>query len=144
MATVLLQDANFLLLDEPTNHIDIQGKEQLEQQILESSATVLITSHDRRFVDNIADRYLLIRDGQLAEIHDPADFYRLAPVTATDASQPVASDATATPATEEDLLNRIVELETLLAADLARKPKFQKPALQAAWREEIELLSKQL
>ncbi|MDA0979169.1 MAG: ABC-F family ATP-binding cassette domain-containing protein, partial [Proteobacteria bacterium] len=71
-----MNQPNFLILDEPTNHIDIQGKEELEHQILESKATVIITSHDRRFVENIAQRYLLIAGGQLTEINTPAAFYR--------------------------------------------------------------------
>ncbi len=44
-----LNEPNFLVLDEPTNHIDIQGREQLEHQLIECGATLLITSHDRRF-----------------------------------------------------------------------------------------------
>ena len=44
---IKLNQPNFLVLDEPTNHIDIQGKEHLESQILESNATILITSHRR-------------------------------------------------------------------------------------------------
>ena len=60
---IKLNQPNFLILDEPTNHIDIQGKQELEDQILESAATALITSHDRRFVDTVANRYLLIEAG---------------------------------------------------------------------------------
>lgn len=65
---IKLNRPNFLILDEPTNHIDIQGKEELEEQILESNATVLLTSHNRRFVDNIAEHFVMIREGQLKEI----------------------------------------------------------------------------
>ena len=46
--------------------------------------------------------------------------------------------------TEEEILARLVELETLLAADLARKPRFQKPALQKKWQDEIALLNERL
>lgn len=72
---IKINQPNFLILDEPTNHIDIQGKEELEQQILATNATALITSHDRKFVDTIAQRYVLIIDGQLKEINDPNSFY---------------------------------------------------------------------
>ena len=65
---IKLNRPNFLILDEPTNHIDIQGKEELEEQILESNATVLLKSHNRRFVDNIAEHFVMIREGQLKEI----------------------------------------------------------------------------
>ena len=140
---IKLNRPNFLILDEPTNHIDIQGKEELEQQILESNATVLITSHDRRFVDNIADRFVLISNGQLKEINSPIEFYQMeVPVTQTVKHR--SSVPNQLPTNSEDLLTRIVELETLLNADLARKPRFQKPKLQAAWKDELEELNKKL
>jgi hypothetical protein len=44
----------------------------------------------------------------------------------------------------DDLLERLVALETLLEDDLARKPKHQKPQLQAQWRKEIEEIEAQL
>ena len=45
---------------------------------------------------------------------------------------------------DEQLLERIVELEDLLRQDAARKPKFQKPKLQAAWRSELDELNRRL
>ena len=47
---------NFLILDEPTNHMDIVGKETLEDMLLNFSGTVLFVSHDRYFVDKFATR----------------------------------------------------------------------------------------
>ena len=44
----------------------------------------------------------------------------------------------------DDLLERLIALETLLAEDLARKPKHQKPHLQAQWRKEIEVIEAKL
>lgn len=141
---IRLNQPNFLILDEPTNHIDIQGKEELETQILETNATVLITSHDRRFVDNIAERYVLIHNGVLQEINRPEIFYEMdspASASKTNSTKESQSDA---PGSEEDILTRIVELEELLSADQARKPKFQKPKLQETWQQEIEALSRKL
>lgn len=136
---IKLNQPNFLILDEPTNHIDIQGKEELESQILASNATVLITSHDRRFVDNIADRYLMISEGTLSEINHPDVFYATEPTSITKNNH--KEDVVRTAFTEEELLERIIALEDLIAADLARKPKFQKPALQAAWHAEVAELT---
>jgi hypothetical protein len=48
------------------------------------------------------------------------------------------------PSPYDDLLERLVALETLLEDDLARKPKHQKPQLQAQWRKEIEEIEAQL
>ncbi len=140
---IKLNTPNFLILDEPTNHIDIQGKEELEEQILSTNATVLITSHDRRFVDNIAQRYLLISDGRLQEINSPEAFYAAEPTSGVQPGQTGKLEAAAD-SEPDDILSRIVELEQLLEDDLARKPKFQKPKLQAKWKEEIEALNKRL
>jgi len=138
---IKLNQPNFLILDEPTNHIDIQGKEELEAQILESDATVLITSHDRRFVDNIAGRHLLIDNGRLTEILDPDSFYR------SDGSRMMISkDAPPSidpqpPVSEDEILQRIIELEFKLGADIKRKSKHQKPQLQQQWQDEIAKLN---
>ena len=62
---VLLQDSNFLILDEPTNHLDASTREIFERALLQYSGTVLLVSHDRHFLDSLADRVLEIRDGRL-------------------------------------------------------------------------------
>jgi len=142
-----LNRPNFMILDEPTNHIDIAGKEQLEAQLLASNATLLITSHDRRFISVLANRFLWIRDGELIEIpHAERFFAHSAQASQTVAAQSAASgrDSAVAPLAAEKLLERIVELEQKLEADQARKPKFQKPALQAQWRQELAALNAQL
>ena len=143
---IKLNEPNFLILDEPTNHIDIQGKEQLEKQLLENNATLLITSHDRRFVDNIADRYVLIENGLLRELNDPAAFYKQN-VSRKRERQLSSSDkhiSNADAESEDQMLQRIIELESLLANDRDRKPKFQKIATQEKWQAELNTLNSQL
>lgn len=162
--TLKLKRPNFLIMDEPTNHIDIDGREELEAQLAESDATLLMTSHDRRFIDNVANRFVLVRDGRLGEISDPDEFYRLAadgeaerPGRSTTAeAAPLAArskagaaesavEGAADPADDDErLLERILELEALLEADRARKPKFQKPKLQATWAQELAELNGRL
>lgn len=145
---IKINQPNYLILDEPTNHIDIQGKEELEAQIIDSEATVLVTSHDRRFVDNIAERYVVIEDGKLIEVNSPNGFYHSALEVKPQKSRKL--DNLKTNATdlvgqsEEDILARLIELEDKLAADLERKEKFQKPKLQSEWRAEISKLQQQL
>jgi ATP-binding cassette, subfamily F, member 3 len=134
-----LQAPSFLILDEPTNHIDIDGKEELERQLLESGAAVLITSHDRRFLDTVAERFVWIRNGRLIEIGDPAEYYAAPEV---EAMPPRVTRGT--PFDVTDPLTRIVELEALLEADRARKQKFQKPALQRQWQDELNRLYRAL
>jgi ATPase subunit of ABC transporter with duplicated ATPase domains len=141
---IKLNQPNFLILDEPTNHIDIQGKEELEEQILETNATILITSHDRRFVDNIAERFVLISDGQLKEINHAEPFYRSSPTEEQNCKQEHTSEDHLQLDDEEQILARIVELESLLESDLARKRRFQKPKLQEAWRKELDQLNSKI
>ena len=136
---------NFLILDEPTNHIDIEGREQLEEALLESGAAILVTSHDRDFVETVAERFLLIEDGVLTEIPDPRRYHdapegRGAGTRNAAGDPPTSASATAPEEAPDDVLARIVELEERLEADRARKPKFQKPDRQAAWAAELEAL----
>ena len=142
-----LNRPNFLIMDEPTNHIDIDGKEELEAQLSESGATLLMTSHDRRFIDNVATRFLLVTNGGLREIHDPEVFY--ASVAGEEIPVAAEVEVVALPGehsmlNEESLLERIVELETLIGEDEARKSKFQKPKLQSAWKQELAELNRRL
>lgn len=138
-----LNRPSLLLLDEPTNHLDIQGKEELETGLLEADATLLLTSHDRRFVARVANRFAMIHRRRLTEISRPENFYALPPPGRPE-TPATAKRAETPPESEDALLRRIIQLENLLSADLARKPKFRKPALQAAWREELERLNRRL
>ncbi len=56
---------NVLIFDEPTNHMDIVGKETLEQMLNDYEGTVLFVSHDRYFVKRIADELLVLEDGHV-------------------------------------------------------------------------------
>ena len=59
----MLGGANFLVLDEPTNHLDIDSVETLEAAIESYDGTVVAVSHDRYFLDRIADRIVEVADG---------------------------------------------------------------------------------
>ncbi|MBD8064535.1 ABC-F family ATP-binding cassette domain-containing protein [Devosia sp. PTR5] len=65
---------NFYLLDEPTNHLDIPGQEQLEADIVEEGATVVLVSHDRTFLRSIGTRYFEIKGRRLVEVDGPEAF----------------------------------------------------------------------
>lgn len=152
-ARLSLLKPNLLILDEPTNHIDIDGREQLESQLLTSSAAVLFTSHDREFVQAIAQRFWIIEDGVLREELAPDDFFQRAAAGFEQVSDEATTVFSTDPAQEplreaildEDfLLERIDALETLLAEDEARKAKFQKPLSQEEWRTELGVLNEQL
>ena len=67
LALLLLMEggANCLVLDEPTNHLDIDSIEVLEDALERYDGTVVAVSHDRYFLDRIADRIVLVRDGEV-------------------------------------------------------------------------------
>src|SRR4051794_11785816 len=60
---LMLEGANCLLLDEPTNHLDIESVEMLEGALESFEGTAIFVSHDRYFLDRIADRILEVGDG---------------------------------------------------------------------------------
>lgn len=64
LARLLLEDTDILLLDEPTNHLDLKSTEWLEDFLLHFKGTVLTVSHDRWFLDTIAQRTIELVDGQ--------------------------------------------------------------------------------
>ena len=63
LARLLLEKTDILLLDEPTNHLDLKNVEWLEGYINAFKGTVLAISHDRYFIDQVADRVMEIVDG---------------------------------------------------------------------------------
>ena len=68
LARLILEDTDILLLDEPTNHLDLHATEWLEDYLLHFKGTVLAISHDRWFLDRVAQRCVEISEGR-------AEFY---------------------------------------------------------------------
>lgn len=64
---IMLTDTNFLILDEPTNHLDLQTKEIFQNALINYSGTVAIVSHDRFFLDNLVNKVLELKEGNLTE-----------------------------------------------------------------------------
>lgn len=73
LVKMLLQPANLLILDEPTNHLDIPAKEMLEQALSKYDGTVLLVSHDRYFISQVANKIVELRDGELVVY--PGNYY---------------------------------------------------------------------
>ena len=73
-AKLLVSNYNVLLLDEPANYLDIQSIAAVEEVLGDYEGTVLFVSHDRAFVNTVADRLLLIENQKIIEfagkLHD--------------------------------------------------------------------------
>ncbi len=72
---LVLDGANCLVLDEPTNHLDIMARETVEAALESFDGTVLVVSHDRYFVGEVADRIWEIEDGRLKDYKGDYAFY---------------------------------------------------------------------
>ena len=70
---IIQKDINFLILDEPTNHIDIDTRELLEEALNEYSGTVLFVSHDRFFINKLANRILNVEDHKIKSYYGNYD-----------------------------------------------------------------------
>ncbi len=68
LCTVLMQNPNFLILDEPTNDLDIMTLQVLEEYLQRFSGCVIVVSHDRYFMDKVADHLLIFQgDGKIKD-----------------------------------------------------------------------------
>lgn len=65
LAKILSSDFNMLILDEPTNYLDIYSIEAVEEALIEYEGTILFVSHDRRFIDKIADNIIYIENHRI-------------------------------------------------------------------------------
>ncbi len=106
LAKILLSDPDVLLLDEPTNHLDIESIEWLEDYLKSRKGSLLLVSHDRKFLDNVTNRTVEIMLGHIHDYKVPYSQYvelrkeRLAQQTAAYENQQRMIEKT------EDFINR--------------------------------------
>jgi len=75
LARLAATDANFMVLDEPTNHLDLWACDALERSLNEFDGTVLFVSHDRYFLNRVADHLLVVEPGRFRVIDGNYDTY---------------------------------------------------------------------
>jgi ABC-type multidrug transport system ATPase subunit len=77
LARLAAEEANVLILDEPTNHLDLWARAALEKAIRDFEGTVLFISHDRYFVDHVADHLLIMQpNGRFKKLEGNYTTYR--------------------------------------------------------------------
>jgi ATP-binding cassette subfamily F protein 3 len=121
---LLMSGANFLVLDEPTNHLDIPSREAVEDALLAFPGTVLTVSHDRYFLDKVADRVLAFDAATLVDFPGNYSYYRerqalrptLKPATKAEPvikqqDVPAVSERKASKQRPEDIARKIEKLE---------------------------------
>src|SRR5690606_21088713 len=75
LARILLMNPDALLLDEPTNHLDIESIIWLEQFLREFDGALIMTSHDREFMNRLVNKIVEIDGGDLISYSGNYDFY---------------------------------------------------------------------
>ncbi|WP_435016155.1 ABC-F family ATP-binding cassette domain-containing protein [Tundrisphaera sp. TA3] len=76
LARLAATSANLLVMDEPTNHLDIWACDSLERSIRDFEGTVLVVSHDRFFLNQVADRIIVVADGKARLIEGNYEEYQ--------------------------------------------------------------------
>jgi len=75
LAKLSLVGANFLLLDEPTNHLDINSRKIIEDALKKFEGTVIVVSHDRFFLDAVAQKIWAFENGTIREYYGNFSYY---------------------------------------------------------------------
>lgn len=76
LCKLMHRDINLLILDEPTNHLDIDSREILEQALIGFDGTTVFISHDRYFINRMADRIVEFNNGKLINYVGNYDYYK--------------------------------------------------------------------
>lgn len=76
LAKLLYEDVNLLILDEPTNHLDIDSIETIEEALEDFKGTIIFISHDRYFINNIAERVVAIENNGFKSYPGNYDYYK--------------------------------------------------------------------
>jgi ATP-binding cassette subfamily F protein 3 len=160
LARLAATSANLLVMDEPTNHLDIWACDALERSIREFEGTILVVSHDRYFLNQVADRIIVVADGKARVVEGDYETYQHLAAQEAEAAARKAASASAQAASESkdvprsdgkaekkkrkfpyrkvpDLEREIAEIEAEVARleDLLAQP--------ATWKETLKAIAAQ-
>ena len=110
LAKLMLKKDNLLLLDEPTNHLDMDSREVLEGALLDFEGTILTVSHDRYFINRIANRVLVLQpDGVQEYLGNYDDYLEKKRLEEADAVSDAAPGMTRTQQEKEKRKKRLMQ-----------------------------------
>ena len=145
--------SNLLLLDEPTNHLDIESKELLETALLDYQGTLLIISHDRYFINKLADYLYIIEDKKVRYFSGNYEDYSKQLQTSQTPQHSPKKRAKKKPVEKVEVINYEELLQTIdnnIQNELAKEvPDFmligswieEKEALEIDWLEHLKKVS---
>src|SRR5262249_20044845 len=143
LARLLLTPANLLLMDEPTHHLDLAGKEVLEDALSQYPGAVVVVTHDRALMARVATRVLEVNAGRVVlypGVYDDYGAAGLSRVTdAVERSTPAGRVAVAPRAAGGGAPARAGRATASGAAGAAAKPSADKAAQNASRRRERDL-----
>ncbi len=76
LAKLLFLPANFLIFDEPTNHLDIDARQALEDALMNYNGTLLVVSHDRYFLDRVAQKIAVVENDSVKTYDGNYSYYK--------------------------------------------------------------------
>lgn len=121
LCKILLGDNNMIVLDEPTNYLDIKSMEALEEALSTTDKTVLIVSHDRKFISSVCDYILHIENETVKEFNGTYEEYL------REKNKPIIE--TAVKINREQIMvleNRLSEVISLLSIEKSEEKKEEK------------------
>lgn len=142
LSKLTLQHANFLILDEPTNHLDIDSKEVLENALIDYEGTLLFVSHDRYFINRIANKVIeLSAEGAVTYLGD-YDYYVEKLAIQTERAEILAAETEVKQQIDTPNDRKLSYTEEKAIAQQARKKQREIEALELKIAETEETIEK--